>query len=80
MIIIGLTGSIAMGKSITAKHLKQLGVPVFDADQCVHAMLNPGGKKVDHVAKYFPDAYVESNKIGRIDRKILGEIVFASNE
>ena len=77
MIIIGLTGSIAMGKSTTAKYLMQMGIPVFDADQCVHEMLRAGGKKVKIVAKHFPNTYLE--KKGSIDRKILGEIIFADN-
>ena len=79
MIIIGLTGSMAMGKSTTAKFLEEQGVPVFDADRCVHSLLGPKGKKVSMVAKHFPDSYVKTNGLGYIDRKILGEIVFSDN-
>ena len=79
MIIIGLTGSIAMGKSTTAKFLEEQGVPVFDADRCVHSLLGPRGQKVSMVAKHFPASYVKTNGLGYIDRKILGEIVFSDN-
>ena len=79
MIIIGLTGSIAMGKSTAAQFLEERGVPVFDADRCVHRLLGPKGKKVSMVAKYFPTSYVKANGLGYIDRKILGEIVFSDD-
>ena len=77
MIIIGLTGSIAMGKSTAAKFLEEQGIPVFDADRCVHSLLGPKGLKVSIVAKHFPASYVKTNGLGYIDRKILGEIVFS---
>ena len=72
MIIIGLTGSIGMGKTTVAGILKKLGYPVYSADEAVHHVLKKGGKAVKAVAKIFP----ESLKRGAIDRKILGKIVF----
>ena len=44
MIILGLTGSIAMGKSATANIFNSYGIPVFDADNCVHKLMGPKGK------------------------------------
>ena len=54
MIILGLTGSIGMGKSTAAGMLRRLGVPLFDADAVVHRLLAPGGAAVAAVEKLFP--------------------------
>lgn len=57
MIILGLTGSIAMGKSTVAKMLRQLKVPVHDADQAVHSLLQQDHHVIEALSKLFPDAY-----------------------
>ena len=72
MLIIGLTGSIGMGKSTSARILKRLGFPVYDADKIVHGLLAKEGAAVKSVAKAFP----QSLKKGAIDRKVLGQLVF----
>src|ERR1700761_4901007 len=72
VIVVGLTGSIGMGKSNAAQVLRKLGVPVHDADAAVHALLGPGGRAVRKVAELFPKA-LSGN---RIDRKVLGDLVF----
>lgn len=72
MIVVGLTGSIGMGKSNAAAALRRLGVPVHDADAAVHRLLGPGGRAVRPVAAAFPAA-LSGNKI---DRKVLGDLVF----
>lgn len=73
MRIIGLTGSIGMGKSETAKLFKRLHVPVFEADYYVHALLGPGGRAVAEIEKLAPDCV----KDGAVDRAALGAKTFA---
>lgn len=73
MIVVGLTGSIGMGKSVLAAQLRALNIPVHASDEAVHALLGPGGAGVKPVGKAFPEAL----KGGVIDRRILGSIVFA---
>jgi dephospho-CoA kinase len=75
MRVLGLTGSIGMGKSTIATMLGTLGVPVHDADDCVHRLLAPGGAAVKYVARQFPDVVVPKKR--GIDRQKLSDIVFA---
>ena len=74
MIILGLTGSVGMGKSTTAAMLRRLRVPVHDSDAAVHRLLAPGGAAVVAVGKAFPEA---RGRNGGIDRAVLGRRVFA---
>ena len=71
-VILGLTGSIGMGKSETARMFRRLGVPVFDADAAVHDLMKKGGAAVEPVAGAFPGV----ERDGAIDRKALGARVF----
>ncbi len=72
MHILGLTGSIATGKSTAAAMLKRLGIPVYDADATVHALLGTAGPTVSAIAELFPGTVVD----GIIDRAALGARVF----
>ncbi|WP_296988947.1 dephospho-CoA kinase [Thalassospira sp. UBA1131] len=74
MKILGLTGSIGMGKSTVAAMFRHLGVPVHDADATTHELMAPDGLAFDPIAKAFPDVIVS----GRIDRQALGKIAFAN--
>ncbi|MBI3516600.1 MAG: dephospho-CoA kinase [Proteobacteria bacterium] len=73
MIVVGLTGSIGMGKSTAADLLRRLGVPVYDADAAVHRLLARGGRAVPAIATRFKDVVRD----GAVDRPALGRIVFA---
>ena len=77
MIVLGLTGSIGMGKSTAANMLRRLGVPLFDADAVVHRLLAPGGAAVRQVEAAFPGV---RNEAGGVDRQRLGQRVFGQPE
>lgn len=70
--ILGLTGSIGMGKSAVAAMLRGLGVPVFDADAEVHALQGPGGVLIPAIEAAFPGS-TDSNGVKRAE---LGARVF----
>ena len=72
MVILGLTGSIAMGKSTAAGFFRYLGIPVHDSDAEVHKLLGPKGAAVAAVEAAFPWVM----KDGAIDRPALGARVF----
>jgi dephospho-CoA kinase len=77
MLVVGLTGSIGMGKSTTAAMLRRMGVPLFDADRVVHRLLASGGAAVARVEAAFPGTRDED---GGIDRKRLGGRVFGDRD
>ena len=73
--VIGLTGSIGMGKSVAAGMLRRAGVPVFDADLEVHRLMGKGGRAVAAVEAAFPGVVVD----GAVDRPSLGARVFGDD-
>ncbi|MCP5370454.1 MAG: dephospho-CoA kinase [Hyphomicrobiales bacterium] len=75
MIIIGLTGSIGMGKSTASEFFRRCGVPVHDADGVVHRLMARGGAAVATVEAAFPGVVRD----GAVDRTALGQRVFGDD-
>ncbi|KAF0176635.1 MAG: dephospho-CoA kinase [Alphaproteobacteria bacterium] len=76
MKLIGLTGSIGMGKSATAQMFREEGVRVYDADAAVHAIYGKGGAAVEPVGAAFPGVVVD----GAINRDLLSKAVLNDAE
>ncbi|MEP7221605.1 MAG: dephospho-CoA kinase [Novosphingobium sp.] len=73
--VLGLTGSIGMGKSAVAAMLQGLGVPVFDADAAVHQLQGPQGALLPVIEQAFPG----TTGAGGVDRAKLGAAVFGDS-
>ncbi len=76
MMFVGLTGSIGMGKTETAKMFNGLGVPTYDADAAVHVLYAKGGDAVAPIGEAFPEAI----KDGAVDRVALSNAVMENAE
>lgn len=74
--VLGLTGSIGMGKSAVATMLRDLGVPVFDADAAVHQLQGPGGPLLAPIEAVFPGTTGPEG----VKRAELGARVFGNPE
>lgn len=75
-LIIGLTGSIGMGKSTVANMFADEGVPIFDADAAVHLLQGPGGALVEEIEALFPGTTGPEG----VDRQKLGAAVLGDRE
>ncbi|MDE0796388.1 MAG: dephospho-CoA kinase [Alphaproteobacteria bacterium] len=75
MIVLGLSGSIGMGKSTASAMFRRMGVPVYDSDAAVHVVLGRGGAAVPPIAAAFPGVVTG----GAVDRQALGKRVFGDD-
>ena len=76
MKIIGLTGGVASGKNFIAEIFRARKALIFDADFIVHQILQNDKSTIDQVFNAFPQAFIDN----KIDRKILGKIVFSDSK
>ena len=74
MIVVGLTGGIATGKSTTADLFRERGIVVFDADRSVHHHMSGAGPAVAEICEIFGEEVLRED--GSIDRNFLGHYVF----
>lgn len=72
-LVIGVTGGIASGKSTAARMMQRAGVALFDADACVHMLMNDHPECIADIAKHFPEALSEKS----IARHVLAKEIAA---
>lgn len=78
MLLVGLTGGIASGKSVVATRLAEHGAVVVDADAIAREVVEPGTPALAHIAREFGPEVIAAD--GTLDRSALGAIVFADAE
>ena len=80
MIIIGITGSIGMGKSTIAEMLKQLNIPVFDSDKEVKNILENNSVVQKQICDIWPDVVLTQKREQKINKYILSEKIFTNKK
>lgn len=78
MLIIGLTGGIACGKSAVAQELEKLGAKTLDIDKITHKLLAPGGQLFDIYVAHFGEDIIDWE--GNLDRAEIAEIIFNNED
>ena len=76
--IIGITGSIGMGKSTISYMLTKLGIPVFDSDKQVSNVLENNSNIIKKIGLKWPHAVIINNRQKKVNKKVLGDIVFSN--
>ena len=76
MIKIGLTGSIGMGKTETGKIFSELGFPIYNADDVVHKLYEPGQKGAEKIKEVFPNSINSDGSVNResLSAEVLGNV------
>ena len=76
--IIGITGSIGMGKSTISSMLTKLRIPVFDSDKQVSKVLENNRKIITKIGLKWPDAVIINDREISVNKKVLGDIIFSN--
>jgi len=76
--IIGITGSIGMGKSTISSMLTKLRIPVFDSDKQVSKVLENNRKIITKIGLKWPDAVILNDREISVNKKVLGDIIFSN--
>ena len=76
--IIGITGSIGMGKSTISSMLTKLRIPVFDSDKQVSKVLENNSNIIKKIGLKWPHAVIINNRQKKVNKKVLGDIVFSN--
>ena len=80
MKIIGITGSIGMGKTTISSMLKLLGIPIFDSDKQVKIVLEENNSVIEKIFELWPDTVFTIQKKKKINKNLLGEKIFRSKK
>ena len=80
MIIIGITGSIGMGKTTVSRMLRILKVPVFDSDKKVKEILEKNHYIIEKISKIWPDTILSYQMQKKIDKVVLSNKIFKSKK
>ncbi|MFC1834139.1 dephospho-CoA kinase [Thermodesulfobacteriota bacterium] len=78
MLIVGLTGGIASGKSTVAAKLRDAGVPVICLDELAHEVVRPGAPALEEIRQVFGDGVMAPD--GGLDRQAMAQVVFVNRE
>lgn len=80
MLILGLTGGIATGKTSASEYFKSQGIPIVDADQIARRVVEPGQAAYYEILRYFGHLNILERTSQSIDRKRLGELIFGNEQ
>jgi dephospho-CoA kinase len=78
MLVVGLTGGIASGKSTVSRIFGEAGIPVICADDLAHEVVKPGSAALDEIRRTFGDEFVDSD--GALDRVAMARLVFRDKD
>jgi dephospho-CoA kinase len=78
MLVVGLTGGIASGKSTVSRMFREAGIPVICADDLAHEVVKPGSAALDEIRRTFGEEFIDSD--GALDRVAMASLVFQDKD